>query len=56
MTKKQTIEISFRCKKCGKLQPSNKKESTAYFEVLNCLARCECGGEFVMYLGNEKAE
>lgn len=56
MAKKQKIEISFRCEKCGKPQEPDKKQSTGNFEVFDCHEKCECGGKFVMCLGNEKAE
>nr|WP_288830733.1 hypothetical protein [uncultured Clostridium sp.] len=56
MSRKQMVEVSFRCEKCGKPQGADKEKSTDNFEVFNCHKRCECGGKFVMYLGNEKAE
>lgn len=56
MAKKRENEISFRCEKCGKPQKPDKEQSSKNFEVFNCHEKCECGGKFVMYFGNEKAE
>ncbi|WP_312433542.1 hypothetical protein [Lacrimispora sp.] len=56
MSKKQKVEIAFRCEKCGKPQESDKKQSTELFEVFDCHEKCECGGKFIMYLDDEKAE
>ena len=40
------IEIVRACRRCGKLQKKNEKESNANWNVYDINVICECGGNF----------
>lgn len=40
------IEITVKCKKCGKPAPVDREKSNENWTVQKCNAPCECGGEF----------
>ncbi|MFR3727619.1 hypothetical protein [Lacrimispora sp.] len=56
MAKKQKVKISFRCEKCGKLQESDKEQSSELFEIFDCHEKCDCGGKFVMRIDKDKID
>ena len=40
------LEIVRACRRCGKLQKKNEKESNRYWNVYDVNVICECGGNF----------
>ena len=40
------IEIVRACRRCGKLQKKNEKESNVNWNVYDINVICECGGNF----------
>jgi len=47
-TKKNPFES--KCNKCGKYQIPDKNRGNDNFTVYPCNEKCECGGEYVMYI------
>lgn len=45
--------IEFKCEKCGKPQEKDKQKSNNNFSVFNTKEKCNCGGEFKMYMNGE---
>lgn len=50
----KTPKMENRCDKCGKPQPKNKDKSNHNWSVFDCNAKCECGGNFVMFIDGKK--
>lgn len=54
MSKRKKVDISFRCERCGKPQKPSKELSTENLTAFDCHEKCECGGKFVMFIGDDK--
>lgn len=48
------IKMEFKCDKCGKPQPKNKKESNKNWIVYDSNQMCECGGKFARYINGRR--
>ena len=42
--------IEFKCKKCGKPQPKNEEKSNENWKVYDSNKKCDCGGDFIMFM------
>ena len=45
-------QIKVLCKKCGKPQKKNERQSNSNWEVYDAKAKCDCGGEYEMVVGD----
>ena len=43
-------KFELKCEKCGRPQPKDEKRSNKNFDVFNNNEKCECGGNFVMFI------
>lgn len=47
-------KMEMKCEKCGKPQPKDDSKSNENWNAFRTGQRCECGGEYKMYIDGKK--